>query len=73
MTEIPAMRKLEMMAEEFDWPLEDLSGWYQHDMADLERKKISEVRFIVRDYITNYAACRDEPGAELLTKWREIA
>ena len=71
MTNITANRKLEMMAEEFDWPLADLLDFYQIDMTDIEEMKVSEVRFMIQDYITNYTACRDIPNAELFKRSRE--
>jgi hypothetical protein len=57
---ITAKRKLEMIAEEFEWELDDLLDWYQNDMKDIGRLKISEVRFIVADYIENHEANRGE-------------
>lgn len=58
MKEITAKRKLEMMAEEFEWEHNDLLDWYQYNMKNIARLKISEVRFLVADYIKNHQACR---------------
>lgn len=46
------------MAEEFEWEHNDLLDWYQYNMKNIARLKISEVRFLVADYIKNHQACR---------------
>ena len=56
---LSAVEKLTTITEEFDWPITDLLDWYQHDMADIGRLSIEEVRFFVQDYIANLAVMRD--------------
>ena len=69
---LAASDKLTTLADELGWPQTDLLDFYQNDMTDIERMSLDEVRFIVRDYITNYTACRDIPNAELFKRSREV-
>ncbi len=55
---LSAKEKLTIVAEEFEWEFDDLLDWYQYNMKDIARLQISEVRFIVADYIQNHKACR---------------
>ena len=57
---LKAKEKLGILSEEFEWELDDLLDWYQHDMKDIARLSMPEVRFIVQDYIENHKVNRGE-------------
>lgn len=59
---LAAKEKLVILANEFNWDIDDLLDWYQHDMENLGRLEFNEVRFIVKDYLTNHAANRMSAG-----------
>ena len=57
---LSAVERLTTIAEEIGWPADDLLDWYQHDMKDIARLPMPEVRFIVQDYIENHKVNRGE-------------
>lgn len=53
------------LAEEFNWTADELIDWYQHDMTDVARLAIADIRFTVGDYIENHhAARRNDPDGD---------